>query len=53
VVLSPILDRLRAVLDGTEESPEYAHLTPELRRDISAILIETLPEFRLFPLAQN
>ena len=52
-VLSPILDRLRAILDGTDESPEYAHLTPELRRDISAILIETLPEFRLFPLAQN
>lgn len=52
-VLGLVLQRLRAVLDGSDDSPEFAHLTAELRREISAHLSETLPEFRLPTLAQN
>ncbi len=34
---------LRDVLDGTNRSPEYDHLTPSMRRDITEILRATKP----------
>ncbi|XZE35460.1 hypothetical protein SH501x_000953 [Pirellulaceae bacterium SH501] len=39
-----ICNQLRAVLDGTNQSGEYGHLSEELRRSIVEILAETKPE---------
>lgn len=41
-----ILDRLKNILHGDDDSPEFAHLTPQLRREILEILRDTKPEFR-------
>lgn len=43
-VIAKVLD----ILNGRDDSPEYAHLTPTLRREILAILRETKPEFASF-----
>ena len=40
-----MLSRLRGILTGQDDSPEYAHLTPEMKGEILEILSETLPEF--------
>lgn len=39
-----ICQQLKAVLDGTNQSNEYSHLSEELRRSIAEILRETKPE---------
>lgn len=39
-----IVERLMDVLEGRVTTPEFAHLTPELRTDILDILKETKPE---------
>jgi hypothetical protein len=36
--------RLKAILDGKEKKPAFAHLTPELRRDLVEIVTETQPQ---------
>jgi len=41
--------RLREVLGGTDTREHYAHLTPELRRDIVEILESTKPAFAHLP----
>ena len=38
-----VYQRLREVLTGRDQSPEYAHLTPDDRRAILQILIDTKP----------
>jgi hypothetical protein len=35
--------RVRTILDGGEKKPAFRHLTPELRKDIREILLETHP----------
>lgn len=40
-----ILTRLGDILEGREESPEFSHLTLEMRQAILQILRETMPEF--------
>ena len=45
-VRSRVLDRLKRILDGDDDSPEFAHLTPKMRREILEILRETKPEFK-------
>jgi hypothetical protein len=46
-VRSRVADQLRAVLDGTDQSPQFAHLTPALRADILQILRDTKPTLSL------
>jgi hypothetical protein len=41
-----ILSRLHAILDGSNESETYQHLSAEDRRNIRKILLETKPEFK-------
>ena len=41
--------RLREVLSGADTREHYAHLTPELRRDIVVILESTKPAFARLP----
>lgn len=41
-----IINKLTDILEGRDESPEYQHLTPQLRREILAILRATKDEFR-------
>ena len=41
-----VLKKLHAILEGQDDSPEYDHLTEEMRRDLMEILTETKPEFR-------
>ncbi len=41
--------RLREVLSGTDTREHYAHLTPQLRRDIVEILESTKPAFARLP----
>ncbi len=43
-VLSEVIPRLIAILEGRDKSKEYAHLSPEIRRDIMEILRETEPQ---------
>lgn len=52
-VREQVYQRLLAILDGSDESPKYRHLTPELRRDISEILLETKPEFKRYAGSQT
>lgn len=40
-----VYDRLDAILSGRERDEEFDHLTPELRREILAILRATKPDF--------
>lgn len=44
-VRSRVLDRLKEILLGND-SPEFAHLTPQMRREILEILRDTKPEFK-------
>ena len=48
-----VISRLKAILDGRDTSPEYAHLSTETRREILEILSETKPDFHWSPLAVN
>jgi hypothetical protein len=41
-----VIRRLKNILEGEDESLEYEHLTPQLRREILTILRETKDEFR-------
>ncbi|MDA8744369.1 hypothetical protein N9N28_07045 [Rubripirellula amarantea] len=52
-VRSRVLVKLKAILDGQDQSPEYAHLTPPMRRDILEILRDTKPEFKQILLASR
>lgn len=40
-----VMSRLIAILEGQDDSPEYAHLTPTMRSEILQILTDTKPEF--------
>ncbi|TWU02555.1 hypothetical protein [Stieleria varia] len=40
-----VLGRLHEILRGDDDSPEYSHLSPTMRRAILEILVDTLPEF--------
>ena len=44
-VRDQVVSRLFAILEGSDDSPKYAHLTPKVRREILEILVETKPEF--------
>ena len=44
-VREQVVARLFAILEGRDESPDFEHLTPKVRRDILEILIDTKPEF--------
>lgn len=48
-----VYGRLRAILEGDDDSPEFAHLSPTMRREILEILEGTLPEFKTSALATN
>lgn len=39
---SAVLDKLQAILSGQDQSPEFAHLSPDDRRAIDEILSDTL-----------
>lgn len=52
-VRSLVIERMTEILTGDDDSPEYSHLTPELRRDILEILRDTQPEFKRAVLAKN
>ena len=52
-VRSDVISRLTAILDGRDSSPEFSHLTIDMRREILEILRETKPEFSRSPLAVN
>jgi hypothetical protein len=45
-VRSRVLERLKDILNGGDDSQTYAHLTPKMRRGIMEILRETKPEFK-------
>jgi len=40
-----VLSRLKEILEGRDDSPEFSHLTREMRRDILQILQDRMPEF--------
>ncbi|WP_372896906.1 hypothetical protein [Stieleria sp.] len=44
-VREQVVARLFAILEGRDDSPDFEHLTPKMRRDILEILIDTKPEF--------
>ncbi|QDV43193.1 hypothetical protein Enr13x_30480 [Stieleria neptunia] len=44
-VREQVVARLFAILEGRDDSPEFDHLTPKMRRDILEILTETKSEF--------
>jgi len=48
-----VISQLTSILEGRDTSPQYAHLTSELRREILEILRETKPEFNRLKLALN
>ena len=52
-VRSQILSRLTDILEGRDDSPEFAHLSTELRRDILHLLRDTMPEFKRIQVAQK
>jgi hypothetical protein len=45
-VRSQVVTRLIAILSGRDETPEFAHLTPDLRREIWEILRDTKADFQ-------
>jgi len=45
-VRSQVLSRLADILEGQDNSPAFAHLTNDIRRDILQILRDTMPEFK-------
>jgi hypothetical protein len=52
-VRSQVLSRLTDILEGREESSDFDHLTPQMRRDILAILRDTLPEMKRYAVAKR
>jgi hypothetical protein len=50
---SQVLSRLTDVLEGRDESSEFAHLKPQMRQDILQILRDTMPEFNSLLAAQK
>lgn len=52
-VRSQVLSRLTDILEGREESGDFDHLTPQMRRDILAILRDTLPEMKQYVVASR
>ena len=52
-VRSEVLSRLTDILEGREESSDFDHLTPEMRRDILSILRDTLPEMKQYTIAKR
>lgn len=52
-VKTVVFDRLRGILEGEENAPDFAHLSPTLRREILEILEGTIPEFKTTNLATN
>jgi hypothetical protein len=52
-VRGQVFSRLKDMLEGRDDSPQYQHLTEEMRRGILEILRDTLPEFQRFNLAQR
>ncbi|PAY19549.1 hypothetical protein CKO51_10545 [Rhodopirellula sp. SM50] len=44
-VREQVVARLFAILEGRDDSPDFEHLTPKMRRDILEILVDTKPEF--------
>lgn len=48
-----VLSRLTDVLEGRDESSEFAHLKPQMRLDILQILRDTMPEFKSLLAAQK
>lgn len=48
-----VLSRLTDILEGRDDSPAFAHLTEDMRRDILQILRETMPEFARLLVAQT
>ena len=45
VVKTYVYRRVRDVLSGKDQRPEFAHLTPDVRQAIGEILTETKPDF--------
>jgi len=41
-----VIQQVCQVLDGEQDRPEYAHLTPTIRREIRQILDQTKPDFQ-------
>jgi hypothetical protein len=52
-VRSKIILKLTLILEGQDQSPEYAHLTKAMRREILEILRETKADFSQIGLAKN
>ena len=48
-----VILRLKAILEGSDDSPEFAHLNRQTRRQILEILRATKPEFERALLAKN
>ncbi|MEZ6137442.1 MAG: hypothetical protein R3C53_21350 [Pirellulaceae bacterium] len=46
-VRSQIVDKLGRILSGEMATEQFAHLTPEIRRELTEILTETKPELGL------
>lgn len=53
VVRQQILSRLNDILEGRDDSPEFAHLNEGTRRDILQILRDTMPEFNRLMVAEK
>jgi hypothetical protein len=45
-VRRPILGRLNDILSGKDTAPEFDHLSPATRQDLTEILRDTMPEFK-------
>lgn len=45
-VRNEVLSRLVVILEGRDPSTQFAHLSPQTRQDIMAILRDTMPEFQ-------
>jgi hypothetical protein len=52
-VKTVVYQRLRTILEGDDDSPEFAHLSPTLRHEMLEILEGTIPEFKTTALATN
>lgn len=52
-VRSRVLSRLHGILEGDDDSPQYAHLSIQARREILEILRDTKPEIKKYASAQT
>jgi hypothetical protein len=52
-VRAQVISRLTAILEGRDHSPEYSHLTTDIRREILEVLRDTMPEFKNTTLATS